>query len=123
MSPQEQLSDAPVMVIKGASSGIGEATARQAREAGFRLVLPARRAELITTLAESLRLYLDGTGVRVCLLNPGLTDSPIVPPSGYEVPEWALAADGLARAVMFAVTQPARVHNNEIVVRPTAQDA
>src|SRR5919106_5229127 len=42
----EALAD-PVFIITGASSGIGAATARQAAEAGYRLVLAARRpAEL-----------------------------------------------------------------------------
>jgi NADP-dependent 3-hydroxy acid dehydrogenase YdfG len=44
----------PVFLITGASSGIGEATARRAAEAGFRVVLAARRAELLEQLAEEL---------------------------------------------------------------------
>ncbi|MCW2989758.1 MAG: family oxidoreductase, partial [Solirubrobacterales bacterium] len=41
------MSDSPVFVITGASSGIGAATARQAAQAGHRLVLAARSAEKI----------------------------------------------------------------------------
>jgi NADP-dependent 3-hydroxy acid dehydrogenase YdfG len=36
-------------------------------------------------------------------------------------PTGALQADDIARAVMFAVSQPAHVDVNEILVRPTAQ--
>ena len=43
-----------MFVITGASSGIGEATARRAAEAGYRLVLAARREEKLRDLAEEL---------------------------------------------------------------------
>lgn len=43
-----------VIMITGASSGIGAATARAAFAAGARLVLLARREDRITTLAEEL---------------------------------------------------------------------
>src|SRR4051794_21973625 len=42
------------MLITGASSGIGAATARAAAAAGARVVLAARREELISELAEQL---------------------------------------------------------------------
>src|SRR5213592_92817 len=44
----------PVFLITGASSGIGEATARHAAEAGYRLVLAARREERLKALADEL---------------------------------------------------------------------
>ena len=40
------------MVIAGASSGIGAATARQAAEAGYRVVLGARSEDKLRELAE-----------------------------------------------------------------------
>ena len=47
-------SDDPVLLITGASSGIGAATARAAAEAGYRLVLGARSQEKLSALADEL---------------------------------------------------------------------
>jgi NADP-dependent 3-hydroxy acid dehydrogenase YdfG len=224
----------PVFLITGASSGIGEATARRAAEAGYRLVLAARRVELlekladelggadravavpcdvtewadqeamvetalgrfgqinvafanagfgakrgfleatpehwksmvltnvygaaltiratlpalkdsgghllltgsvagrralsgslysatkwaVTAMGEAARLELNGTGVRVTLIEPGTVDTPFFD----EAPNDALEPDDIARAVLFAVTQPPHVDLNEILVRPTSQE-
>ena len=43
-----------VFLITGASSGIGEATARRAVEAGYRVVLGARSVDRLEALAEEL---------------------------------------------------------------------
>ena len=48
------MSDRRVLLITGASSGIGAATARRAAEAGFRLVLGARREEPLRDLVREL---------------------------------------------------------------------
>ncbi|MBV9818847.1 MAG: SDR family oxidoreductase [Solirubrobacterales bacterium] len=72
----------------------------------------------VTAMGESARQELNGTGVRVTLIEPGAVDTPFFD----DRPTAALGPDDVARAVMFAVTQPAHVDINEILVRPTAQD-
>jgi NADP-dependent 3-hydroxy acid dehydrogenase YdfG len=46
--------DDPVFLITGASTGIGAATARQAAEAGYRLVLAARSEDKLAALVDEL---------------------------------------------------------------------
>jgi NADP-dependent 3-hydroxy acid dehydrogenase YdfG len=71
----------------------------------------------ITAMGEAARLELDGSGVRVSLIEPGMTDTPFFD----NRPEGALEPDDVARAVMFAIAQPPHVDVNEVLVRPTAQ--
>jgi NADP-dependent 3-hydroxy acid dehydrogenase YdfG len=55
----------------------------------------------------------------VTVVEPGMVDTPFFSTR----PTGALEADDVARAVMFAVSQPTHVDVNEILVRPTAQDS
>jgi NADP-dependent 3-hydroxy acid dehydrogenase YdfG len=74
----------------------------------------------VTAMGEAARQELNGTGVRVTLIEPGMVDTPFFdnrPSSG------ALEPEDIARAVMYAVGQPAHVDVNEILVRPVAQDS
>ncbi|NWO06193.1 MAG: SDR family oxidoreductase [Alteromonadaceae bacterium] len=48
------MTDTPVMLITGASSGIGAQTARAAADKGYRLVLAARSAEKLAGLQQEL---------------------------------------------------------------------
>src|SRR5438270_4186334 len=72
----------------------------------------------VTAMGEAARQELNGTGVRVTLIEPGMVDTPFF----SKRPNDALAADDVARAVIFAVSQPPHVDVNEILVRPTAQE-
>jgi NADP-dependent 3-hydroxy acid dehydrogenase YdfG len=70
-------------------------------------------------MGEAARQELEGTGVRVTLIEPGSVDTPFFDSAG----EGRLEADDIARTVMFAVSQPAHVDVNEILVRPTRQSS
>jgi NADP-dependent 3-hydroxy acid dehydrogenase YdfG len=71
----------------------------------------------VTAMGESLRLELNDSGVRVTLIEPGMVDTPF-----FDNPvSNALQPEDIARAVMFAVSQPPHVDVNEMLVRPTAQ--
>jgi NADP-dependent 3-hydroxy acid dehydrogenase YdfG len=71
----------------------------------------------VTAMGEAVRQDLHGTGVRVTVIEPGMTDTPFF----EQRPKDALEEDDIARAVMYAVSQPPHVNVNEILVRPTAQ--
>jgi NADP-dependent 3-hydroxy acid dehydrogenase YdfG len=71
----------------------------------------------VTAMGEAARQDLHGTGVRVTVIEPGMTDTPFF----EQRPKDALKDDDIARAVMYAISQPPHVNVNEILVRPTAQ--
>ena len=71
----------------------------------------------VTAMGEALRQEVAETDIKVTLIEPGMVDTPFFdnPVSG------ALEADDIARAVMFALTQPPHVDVNEVLVRPVHQ--
>jgi NADP-dependent 3-hydroxy acid dehydrogenase YdfG len=71
----------------------------------------------VTAMGEAARLELDGSGVRVTLIEPGMVDTPFFD----NRPTDALEPADVARAVIYALSQPEHVDVNEILVRPTAQ--
>jgi NADP-dependent 3-hydroxy acid dehydrogenase YdfG len=71
----------------------------------------------VTAMGEAARQELNDTGVRVTVIEPGMVDTPF-----FDNPvSDALEPDDVARTIIFAVSQPAHVDINEILVRPTAQ--
>jgi|SRR5271154_535681 len=72
----------------------------------------------VTAMGEAARLELNGTGVRVTLIEPGITDTPFFENVPSETP---LRDEDIARAVIYAISQPPHVNVNEILIRPTSQ--
>lgn len=71
----------------------------------------------VTAMGEALRQEMADTAVKMTLIEPGMVDTPFF----ENRPSGALEADDVARAVMFALTQPPHVDVNEILVRPINQ--
>lgn len=74
----------------------------------------------VTGMAQAIRNEMVGTGIRVTLIEPGIVDTPFW--DSLQKPDSSeLKADDIARAVMFAVSQPPHVDVNDILIRPTGQ--
>ncbi|HEY2223715.1 SDR family oxidoreductase [Actinomycetospora sp.] len=84
----------------------------------------------VRTLSEALRQEA-GPGLRVTAVSPGMTVTELVAASGADpetvaqgqtrMDEIGIPAEAIARAIAFAIGEPAAVDVGEIVVRPTAQ--
>jgi NADP-dependent 3-hydroxy acid dehydrogenase YdfG len=71
----------------------------------------------VTAMGEALRAEVTDSDIKVTLVEPGAVDTPF-----FDNPvSNALQPDDIARAVMFALTQPPHVDVNEILVRPIHQ--
>jgi NADP-dependent 3-hydroxy acid dehydrogenase YdfG len=71
----------------------------------------------VTAMGESLRQEIAESDIKMTLIEPGMVDTPFFENKVSN----ALEADDIARAVMFALTQPPHVDVNEILVRPIHQ--
>jgi len=71
----------------------------------------------VTAMGEALRQEVADTDIKVTLIEPGAVDTPFF----ENRPSEALEADDIARAVLFALTQPPHVNVNEVLVRPIHQ--
>src|SRR5512134_3395752 len=52
---KRKMPDKPVILVTGASSGIGEATARYFGRQGYRVAMAARRLERLEVIAQEIR--------------------------------------------------------------------
>ncbi|MYN09959.1 SDR family oxidoreductase [Pseudoduganella aquatica] len=81
----------------------------------------------VAAITEGLRQEVGGD-IRVTLVSPGVTESELADgisdeQARAEMKEFrkvAIAPDAIARAILFAIVQPADVDVSEMVVRPTA---
>jgi NADP-dependent 3-hydroxy acid dehydrogenase YdfG len=71
----------------------------------------------VTAMAEAVRSELGDSGVRTTLVEPGAVETPFFDNPG----EGRLEADDVARAVLYAVSQPPHVDVNDVLIRPVSQ--
>ena len=71
----------------------------------------------VTAMGEALRQEVADTSIKVTLIEPGMVDTPF-----FDNPvSDGLQADDIARAVLYALDEPAHVDVNEILIRPINQ--
>jgi NADP-dependent 3-hydroxy acid dehydrogenase YdfG len=83
----------------------------------------------VRAITEGLRHEVGGS-IRTTLISPGAVDSELKFGSSHEASakvvgefyQQAISADSVARAIAYAIEQPADVDISEIVLRPTVQD-
>ena len=71
----------------------------------------------VTAMGEGLRQEVADSDIKVTVVEPGMVDTPF-----FDAPvEDGLRAEDVARAVLYALTEPAHVDINEILLRPIHQ--
>jgi NADP-dependent 3-hydroxy acid dehydrogenase YdfG len=104
--------------------------------AGFKVFTPigtvySATKHAVRAISEGLRVEMGNSGIRVTVVSPGAVESELKFGSTdadataglkafYDANQ--IPADAVARAVVYAVEQPANVDINEVVVRPVSQD-
>jgi NADP-dependent 3-hydroxy acid dehydrogenase YdfG len=102
---------------------------------GFKVFAPGGTVYSATKFAvravtEGLRIELKADNIRSTMISPGAVATELPESSSEEdtrrklrdLYKMAIPADSIARAVVYAIEQPAEVEIDEIVIRPTAQD-
>ncbi|MDX1366833.1 SDR family oxidoreductase [Pseudomonas sp.] len=83
----------------------------------------------VRAITEGLRMEV-GAKIRTTIISPGAVDSELKHGSSDEASsqavkdfyQQAIPSDSVARAIAYAIEQPAEVEINEVVLRPTVQD-
>jgi NADP-dependent 3-hydroxy acid dehydrogenase YdfG len=102
---------------------------------GFKVFAPGGTVYSATKFAvravtEGLRMELKADHIRCTMISPGAVATELPESSSEEATrkqvrelyKLAIPADSIARAIAYAIEQPAEVEIDEIVIRPTAQD-
>ena len=71
----------------------------------------------VTAMGEGLRAEVVDSPIRVTLIEPGSVDTPFFD----NRPRGALEPGDVARAIVYALSQPAHVDVNEVLIRPVNQ--
>jgi NADP-dependent 3-hydroxy acid dehydrogenase YdfG len=109
----------PALTIRAALPAL-EATRGHAvlmSSAAGRRVLPSLYSVTkwaVTAMGEAVRQDVGATGVRVTVVEPGGVNTPL----WDEANPGRLEVDDVARAVLYAVSQPPHVDVNEVLIRP-----
>jgi len=102
---------------------------------GFKVLAPGGTVYSATKFAvravtEGLRIELKADNIRSTMISPGVVATELPESSSdegtrrqiRELYRIAIPADSIARAVAYAIEQPAEVEIDEIVIRPAAQE-
>ncbi|MGM8366070.1 SDR family oxidoreductase [Virgibacillus sp. W0181] len=93
-----------------------------ASDSGFevieRLTVYCATKFAVRAISTGLEKELANTGVRTTNISPGMVETPLSSKSPFETDRKKLEPADIAKAVVFAVTQPEHVNVNEITVRP-----
>lgn len=93
-----------------------------ASDSGFevteRLTVYCATKFAVRAISTGLEKELANSGVRVTSISPGMVETPLSAASPFEDGRKKLDPADIARAVVYATTQPDYVNVNEILVRP-----
>lgn len=94
-----------------------------ASDSGFevieRLTVYCATKFAVRAISVGLEKELARTGVRTTNISPGMVETPLSSKSPFESDRKKLEPADIAKAVVYAVTQPDHVNVNEITVRPS----